>query len=415
MTLITVLLLIIVFYNNLYVISTENETPISWSLDKLIPKDYNKHIIPVINGSLQTISVSIEIFDLVSVVESGQYIVVDLMFHQKWKDSRLILPVYMQKTNQILLDYSWASKLWTPDTYFSNALESKIINVVNPIIYYTITNDNYIMQSIKMNVKFQCKMDLSQYPQDIQYCSIDIMSLTRNNRSVSLEWNFFKSLPLDDNPKFRLRETNIGQCEWSNHLGHFGCLTVKMKLVRRVSYYMIRIYGPTFLTTISSFVGFWIPVMAWPARVALLVTPLLTLVTQNVNVNSEINVSYVVALHWWMTVCIFFVFMSLIEFAVAISWVWMINDKKAQRTTQGFTEVPKTNTYSKDKRLLYHCRRFVSNILYYAFGNIDYMKDPLSRNKVDYVSRLLFPFAFILFVIIYILSTVCPWAVAYNW
>jgi hypothetical protein len=69
-------------------------------------------------------------------------------------------------------------------------------------------------------------------------------------------------------------------------------------------------------------------------KVALLVTPLLTLVTQNININSEINVSYVVALHWWMTVCIFFVFMSLIEFAVAISWAWRANDRKAARATQ---------------------------------------------------------------------------------
>ena len=63
-------------------------------------------------------------------------------------------------------------------------------------------------------------------------------------------------------------------------------------------------------------------------------TPLLTLVTQNVNMNSEINVSYVVALHWWMTLCIFFVFMSLIEFAVAISWAFRTNDRKALRATQ---------------------------------------------------------------------------------
>ncbi|CAG2120765.1 unnamed protein product, partial [Medioppia subpectinata] len=162
-----------------------------------------------------------------------------------------------------------------------------------------------------------------------------------------------------------------------------------------VSYYVIRVYGPTFLTTISSFVGFWIPVLAWPARVALLVTPLLTLVTQNINVNSEINVSYVVALHWWMSVCIFFVFMSLIEFAVAISWAWMASDRKALRATQGFTEVPKTDNYT-NKRAFCHCGRLVGNILYYVFGNIDFTKEPLNRNKVDYASRIIFPVTYII-------------------
>ena len=91
--------------------------------------------------------------------------------------------------------------------------------------------------------------------------------VTRNNKSIELEWDYFKSPPLDDNPKFRIRQTYIGVTERDNYLGHFKCLSARMKLVRRVSYYMIRVYAPTFLTTISSFVGFWIPVLAWPARV----------------------------------------------------------------------------------------------------------------------------------------------------
>ncbi|CAG2121524.1 unnamed protein product [Medioppia subpectinata] len=129
---------------------SQTQESVVWTLDNLIPKDYNKHTIPVINGSQMTISIGIEVFDLVSVVESGQYFVMDFNFQQKWKDHRLVLPINMQRDSNIILDSSWASKLWTPDTYFSNALETKILSV--------------------------CKMDLSQYPQDIQYCSVDIAS-----------------------------------------------------------------------------------------------------------------------------------------------------------------------------------------------------------------------------------------------
>jgi glycine receptor alpha-3 len=82
----------------------------------------------------------------------------------------------MRNDTPIILDSSWSTKLWTPDTYFSNALEAKILNVMNPIVYFTVSYDNYIMQTVRMNVKFQCKMDLSQYPQDVQYCPIDIVS-----------------------------------------------------------------------------------------------------------------------------------------------------------------------------------------------------------------------------------------------
>lgn len=118
-----------------------------------------------------------------------------------------------------------------------------------------------------MNVKFQCKMDLSNYPQDVQWCPVDIASLTRTNKSISLQWSHFSTSMADDNPKFRIRSTEMSYCSQTNHLGTYSCLKASIKLVRRVSYYVIRIYSPTFVTTISSFTGFWIPVLAWPARV----------------------------------------------------------------------------------------------------------------------------------------------------
>lgn len=63
-------------------------------------------------------------------------------------------------------------------------------------------------------------------------------------------------------------------------------------------------------------------------KVAISVTPLLALVTQQMQINAEINVSYVVALHIWMMIQIFFVFMSLIEYVFAIVYVHLVEEKK---------------------------------------------------------------------------------------
>lgn len=62
---------------------------------------------------------------------------------------------------------------------------------------------------------------------------------------------------------------------------------------------------------------------------ALIVTPLLSLITQQTQINAEINVSYVVALHIWMMFSIFFVFMSLIEYALCIVYCHVVDEKKA--------------------------------------------------------------------------------------
>lgn len=61
-----------------------------------------------------------------------------------------------------------------------------------------------------------------------------------------------------------------------------------------------------------------------------LVLPLLTLVTQQSQVNGEIAVSYVVALHIWFAVCIFFIFMALIELATALLYAQRVSDWKDQ-------------------------------------------------------------------------------------
>lgn len=69
-----------------------------------------------------------------------------------------------------------------------------------------------------------------------------------------------------------------------------------------------------------SFVTFWIPATAYPARVTLGVTSLLTIVTQQYH-NTKFSVSYVIALNVWMLSCIAFVFFSLLEYALVISFL----------------------------------------------------------------------------------------------
>lgn len=69
-----------------------------------------------------------------------------------------------------------------------------------------------------------------------------------------------------------------------------------------------------------SFVGFWIPTNSYPARVTLVITSLLALITQQLQTSAEINASYVVALNIWMIICISFVFLAFIEYTFAIIW-----------------------------------------------------------------------------------------------
>ena len=239
-------------------------------------------------------------------------------------------------------------------------------------------------------------------------------------------------------------------------------MKASVHLKRRWEYYFIRIYGPSFLLVVTTFIGFYLPVFAYPARVGIIVTPLLSLITQQTQINSEINVNYVVSLHVWMMACTFFVFMALIELGFAVVYIHSVEERKSKGITgctASTSSTPSTNSssnggtsppengvsgmrlkpplpkltfkvkdkpltkdketekpppspsgYDRDKRRFSYdfivrpeVGNWLKNFLQSVYGQIDWYKAPSDRNKVDYVSRLLFPIMFIVFIIIYVL------------
>ena len=107
-----------------------------------------------------------------------------MTFKQRWIDNRLSLNPLITKllantTNDItnlLLDSSFVSKFWTPDIYFQNALSASVVNVGLPIQYLAIGANNNITLITRVSGTFICKMDLSLYPQDYQFCSLEAVS-----------------------------------------------------------------------------------------------------------------------------------------------------------------------------------------------------------------------------------------------
>lgn len=76
----------------------------------------------------------------------------------------------------ILLDSSYVSKFWVPDIYFQNALSVSVVNSGFAIQFLAIGPNNNITYIRRMSATLICKMDLSAYPQDNQYCSMEAVS-----------------------------------------------------------------------------------------------------------------------------------------------------------------------------------------------------------------------------------------------
>ncbi|RWS26399.1 glutamate-gated chloride channel-like protein [Leptotrombidium deliense] len=298
-------------------------------------------------------------------------------------------------------DASWKSKLWTPNYIFMNTMQAAMGPQKLPL-QFEFTNDSRVIMSSRSIMKLSCTMDLFYFPQDTQECYVDISADIYKNKKVRFVWMQFNVLNEKEFSKFEFPWITETTCD-SNRGPNYDCIRGQIHLFRRLSYYIIRIYAPSFLLVITAFVGFWIPVCGYPARVAVTVTPMLTLATQQNQINAEINVHYVVALHIWMIFCTFFVFMSLIEYAVAIIYCHHIDEKKERMNSNSPTIITR-NTSTKTTH-------FIKKSLIKIYGAIDWSKAPLDRNKVDYCARIIFPLLYILFVLIYVFIFIVPWAI----
>ena len=103
----------------------------------------------------------------------------------------------------------------------------------------------------------------------------------------------------------------------STHTGAFPCLEIRFLLRRDIGFFIIQVYVPTILIVILSWVSFWLNIDAIPARVSLGLLTVLTMTTTSAGANASLpKVSYIKAIDVWTSMCLIFVFIGLLEFAV---------------------------------------------------------------------------------------------------
>ncbi|GFR15311.1 glycine receptor subunit alpha-3 [Trichonephila clavata] len=191
-------------------------------------------------------------------------------------------------------------------------------------------------------------------------------------------------LAVDENielPQLDLVKTERGDCTQVYSTGNFTCLQVIFTLKRRLGYYLFHTYIPTCLIVIMSWVSFWIKPEAVPARVTLGVTSLLTLSTQHAKSQASLPpVSYIKAIDIFMSSCTFFVFLSLMEYALVNV---VLEDEQAT-----FRQMNNDNAR-------------IFNLQPKLPGLTPVQKRRKKAIKIDRTSRILFPLSFIILNISY--------------
>ncbi|XP_035678863.1 uncharacterized protein LOC118417412 [Branchiostoma floridae] len=165
---------------------------------------------------------------------------------------------------------------------------------------------------------------------------------------------------------------------------------LRFTLTRRLSYHLLQTYIPSISIVAMSWISFWLNKDAAPARTALGVTTVLTMITQSGRTEAMPEVSYVRAVDVWLLVCQLFVFLALIEYA-SVNYI--------SRTIRAKVDTPSEPTEN--------CSFFK---VQEDCQNQNHLETPVKvtkmdgrqiAEKIDEISKMLFPLSFLLFNLLY--------------
>lgn len=179
---------------------------------------------------------------------------------QQWHDTRLNVSVIGRNQNFIVTQPSIIQQFWLPDVYFVNGLSATVVNAFQAVQKLTITGDSLLSYAQRINALLSCPMNLQNFPHDYQYCRVKVstskwastfstyivvfmcipFAVIYNKSEIILVWNDFEAYP-SYYPIFKIRHMWTADCEnWENPLPENSCIVGTLKLVRRLSYYIIR-------------------------------------------------------------------------------------------------------------------------------------------------------------------------------
>ncbi|GIY58013.1 glutamate-gated chloride channel [Caerostris darwini] len=322
---------------------------------------------------------------------------------KRWTDDRLMFPD-LNDEEKVVLDLDWRKRIWMPDVFFENSIEGHVQDTIIPNMFIWLFRNMTIQFTARISVEFSCHMDLRLFPHDTQECDMIIMSLAHTGDEMQLMWDKDNNITQGEHivlPQFEIVKISSGDCKKDIR---FSCLKGSVMMTRRSGYYITNVYIPTSLIVFMSMLSFWIPPDAVPARVTLGVTSLLTIVTKQYQASLP-NVSYIVALNIWLSACIGFVFVSLLEYATVIALHTRLK-KLSKINVSTINEHVKVvhKVYPRDTRSIRNggMYRKPKKETFWA----KHLRK-ITPENIDYASRILFPCVFISQCSIY-------WAVYYH-
>ncbi|OAF72021.1 hypothetical protein A3Q56_00211 [Intoshia linei] len=345
----------------------------------------NNHMISpsIITGKPINASFGLYVVALHSFNELKRMYGITVYLRRYWNDPRL---AYTADESELPLVLSPSSikYLWQPDVFLPQERTSYLHKLPTANELMRIKRNGDVLLSSRFTFHITCPFDFHYYPMDWQTCSFRIESYGLTTDHLMFLWKNKSSFTMDHSVsmnQFNIYSHNISTCldESVYATGQFPCLKLTITYIRDLNYYIMRIYVPSFLIVLVTYVV--IHPKAVPARCGLGTIAVLTALTQNIVSASGLPpVPYIKAVDVWCVATFVFVTLMLIEFAIQNSIVRLVDKDIKMNNIHMDTIVIRDN----DDTL----------------GCLSCFKN--SPLMLDKVCRIIYPIAYGLFIIIYI-------------
>ncbi|CAN8030634.1 unnamed protein product [Ixodes persulcatus] len=318
------------------------------------------------------VNVSMKIVDVDDINEERMDFRLHTYFEESWRDFRLKTSV-VGRWRYSVLPERVAKLIWTPDVVFSNTKKSSIFKESVQSIVIKVADDGTIRRLTRSDaIRVRCMMTFHNYPMDVQQCHFRVSLMATPNWMTELSWQggvqegpsdaieyVDRIEPLQFRIKaplaYRYSEVFLGE--------NYTHLLVNFTFERRLTASIVNTYIPSGLVVVLSWLSFWLDVHAVQGRITLGVTAILTLTTQGQQVRASEGEEDIT------------------------------DDEILGSTLSGASTVTQNTTQRKPESASLAFWNVVLSKLRYL--------EMTSSNIFDSVSRLLFPAAFVLFMISY--------------
>uniref|UniRef100_A0A8D0XGN4 Gamma-aminobutyric acid type A receptor subunit theta n=1 Tax=Sus scrofa TaxID=9823 RepID=A0A8D0XGN4_PIG len=292
-----------------------NEAVVHKILDRVLSK-YDVRLRPNFGGAPVPVGVSIYVSSIEQISEMTMDYTITMFFHQTWKDPRL---AYYETNLNLTLDYRMLEKLWVPDCYFLNSKDAFVHDVTVENRVFQLQPDGTVRYGIRLTTTAACSMNLQNFPLDKQTCKLEVESYGYTVEDILLYWegngNAIQGTEKLHIPQFSFLGKTMTSKEVFFYTGSYVRLILRFLVKREIISYLVQIYWPTVLTTVVSWISFWMNYECSAARVTVGLTSMLILNAINSHLWDKLpQIACIKAIDIYMVVCFFFVFLSLMEY-----------------------------------------------------------------------------------------------------